>query len=127
MFRDEYVETDIGRIKRGETVTGRFIAQIFNYAKDKALEERTIFKVKKGIIREESLLKMWSEEGIASLLDAEERASQLAKKYKRAEDIGVTFEHLREGFDRFVQRRAEEMLASGFESESAEVETGMHF
>ncbi|MCW3131768.1 MAG: AAA family ATPase [Candidatus Methanospirare jalkutatii] len=127
MFRDEYVETDIGRIKRGETVTGRFIAQIFNYAKDKALEERTIFKVKKGIIREESLLKMWSEEGIASLLDAEERASQLAKKYKRPEDIGVTFEHLREGFDRFVQRRAEEMLASGFESESAEVETGMHF
>jgi len=38
----------------------------------------------------------------------------------------VTLRHLKEGFDKFVQRRAEEMLASGYE-EMPDEETGMHF
>jgi len=38
----------------------------------------------------------------------------------------VTTRHLKEGFDKFVQRRAEEILASGYE-EVREEETGMHY
>ncbi|RLG39116.1 hypothetical protein DRN79_00475 [Methanosarcinales archaeon] len=127
MFRDEVIETEIGRIKRGETITGRFIAQIFNYAKDRALEERTLLKVHEGMVRDRKLLNMWSGEGIASLLNADERVKELKKKYKSAEEIGVTFELLKEGFEKYVQRRAEEILASGFDTESFEVETGMHY
>ncbi len=126
MFEDKYVETEIGRIKRGNTVTGRFIAQIFNYAKDKALEERTLLMLKRGKIEDATMMKMWDEEGLAEILDAGPRIEELEKQYKNIEDIGVSMRHLREGFDRFVQRRAEEMIASGYESISEE-DTGMHF
>ena len=126
MFEDKYVETEIGRIKRGDAVTGRFIAQIFNYAKDKALEERTLLMLKRGKIKDAGMRKMWEEEGLADILDAKSKMEELQKKYKRIEDIGVNMRHLKEGFDKFVQRRAEEMIASGYET-MPEEDTGMHF
>jgi len=42
------------------------------------------------------------------------------------EEIGVNMRHLKEGFDKFVQRRAEEIIASGYEG-MPEEDTGMHF
>jgi len=126
LYSDQYVETEIGRIKREDTITGRFIAQIFGYARDKALEERTMLMLRKGAISNEELKKMWDKEGIAEILDAAHRAEDLLKRYKQVEEIGVTLRHLKEGFDKFVQRRAEEMLASGYE-EMPDEETGMHF
>ena len=126
MYGDQYVDTEIGRIKREDTITGRFIAQIFGYARDKALEERTMLMLRKGAISNEELKKMWDKEGIAEILDAGHRADDLLKRYKQIEEIGVTLRHLKEGFDKFVQRRAEEMLASGYE-EIPNEETGMHF
>jgi SpoVK/Ycf46/Vps4 family AAA+-type ATPase len=126
MYSNNYVETDIGRIKRGDTITGRFIAQIFGYARDKALEERTMLMLKKDTIRDNDLRRMWDTERIAEILDAGSKAEDLHKRYKQVEQIGVNMRHLVEGFDKFVQRRAEEMLASGYE-EMPEEETGMHF
>lgn len=126
MYSDIYVETEIGKIKREETITGRFIAQIFGYARDKALEERTMLMLKKGAISNEELKEMWDKEGIAEILDAGSKADDLRKRYKHVEEIGVNMRHLKEGFDKFVQRRAEEILASGYE-ELPEEETGMHF
>ena len=126
MCSDNYVDTEIGRIKRADTITGRFIAQIFNYARDKALEERTLLMLKKGSINNEDMKIMWDEEGIGTILDAGSRTDDLQKRYKRIEDIGVNMGHLKEGFDKFVQRRAEEMLASGYEG-MPEEETGMHY
>lgn len=126
MYSDQYVETEIGRIKREDTITGRFIAQIFGYARDKALEERTMLMLRKGTISDAELKTMWEKEGIAEILDAGHRAEDLLKRYKQVEEIGVNLRHLKEGFDRFVQRRAEEILASGYE-EMPEEETGMHF
>ncbi len=126
MFEDRYVETEIGRIKRGNTVTGRFIAQIFNYAKDKALEERTLLMLKRGRIRDAAMKRMWDDERMAEILDAGPRIEELEKRYKHIEDIGVNIRHLKEGFDKYVQRRAEEMIASGYES-MPEEDTGMHF
>lgn len=126
MCSDNYVETEIGRIKRADTITGRFIAQIFHYARDKALEERTLLMLKKGTISNEDMKRMWNNEGIEAILDAGIKTKDLQKKYKRIEDIGVNMGHLKEGFDKFVQRRAEEILASGYEG-MPEEETGMHF
>ncbi|MQY54241.1 MAG: AAA family ATPase, partial [Methanosarcinales archaeon] len=126
MYSDNYVETEIGRIKRADTITGRFIAQIFHYARDKALEERTLLMLKKGTISNEDMKRMWNNEGIETILDAGSKTNDLQKKYKRIEDIGVNMVHLKEGFDKFVQRRAEEILASGYEG-MPEEETGMHF
>ena len=126
MFEDKYVETEIGRIKRGNTVTGRFIAQVFNYAKDKALEERTLLMLKRGRIKDAGMRKMWDDEGMADILDANSKMEELQKQYKHVEDIGVSMRHLKEGFDKFVQRRAEEMIASGYEA-MPEEDTGMHF
>ena len=54
------------------------------------------------------------------------QAEELQKRYKHADEIGVSMRHLKEGFDKFVQRRAEEMIASGYEA-LPEEETGMHF
>ncbi|MBN1455174.1 MAG: 26S protease regulatory subunit [Methanomicrobia archaeon] len=126
LYADVYVETEIGRIKREDTITGRFIAQIFGYARDKALEERTMLMMKKGAIGDAALQQMWEREGLSTILDVGERAKELLKRYKHTDEIGVDLRHLKEGFDKFVQRRAEEMLASGFE-EVREEETGMHF
>jgi SpoVK/Ycf46/Vps4 family AAA+-type ATPase len=126
LYADVYVETEIGRIKRGDTITGRFIAQIFGYARDKALEERTMLMMKKSAIGDAALKQMWEREGLSTILDVGERAKELLKRYKHTDEIGVDLRHLKEGFDKFVQRRAEEMLASGFE-EVREEETGMHF
>lgn len=126
MYSDKYVETEIGRIRRADTITGRFIAQIFNYARDKALEERTLLMLKKGAISNEDMKRMWNNEGIEAILDAGIKTKDLQKKYKRIEEIGVNMVHLKEGFDKFVQRRAEEILASGYEG-MPEEETGMHF
>ncbi|MDI6885381.1 MAG: ATP-binding protein [archaeon] len=126
MYNNQYVETEIGRIKREDTITGRFIAQIFGYARDKALEERTMLMLRKGTISNAELKKMWEKEGIAEILDAGYRADDLLTRYKHMEEIGVNLRHLKEGFDRFVQRRAEEILASGYE-EMPEEDTGMHF
>ncbi len=126
MYSDKYVETEIGRIKRADTITGRFIAQIFNYARDKALEERTLLMLKKGVINNEDMRRMWDKEGIAEILDAGSKTKDLQKRYKRIEEIGVNMGHLKEGFDKFVERRAEEILTSGF-GEMPEEETGMHF
>ena len=126
MYSDNYVETEIGRIRRADTITGRFIAQIFHYARDKALEERTLLMLKKGAISNEDMKRMWDAEGIEVILDAGSKTNDLQKKYKRIEDIGVNMGHLKEGFDKFVQRRAEEILASGYEG-MPEEETGMHF
>jgi len=126
MYGNSLVETEIGRIKREDTITGRFIAQIFGYAQDKALEERTMLMLKKGTIKDEELRAMWDKEGLESILDAESKAEELQKRYKHVEEIGVSMRHLKEGFDKFVQRRAEEMIASGYE-ELPEEETGMHF
>lgn len=126
VYSDQYVETEIGRIKREDTITGRFIAQIFGYARDKALEERTMLMLRKGTISDAELKKMWEKEGIAEILDAGYRAEDLLKRYEHVEEIGVNLRHLKEGFDRFVQRRAEEILASGYE-EMPEEDTGMHF
>ncbi len=126
MYSDRYVETEIGRIKRADTITGRFISQIFNYARDKALEERTLLMLKKGVISNEDMRRMWDKEGIAEILDAGSRTEDLQKTYKRIEDIGVNMRHLKEGFDKFVQRRAEEILASGYGG-MPEEETGMHY
>jgi len=120
------VETEIGRIKRENTITGRFVAQIFGYARDKALEERTMLMMKKDAIGDAALKQMWEREGLSTILDVGERAKELLKRYKHTDEIGVDLRHLKEGFDKFVQRRAEEMLASGFE-EAREEETGMHF
>jgi len=126
MYSDKYIETEIGRIKRADTITGRFIAQIFNYARDKALEERTLLMLKKGVIGNEDMRRMWDKEGIAAILDAGSKTKDLQKRYKRIEEIGVNMRHLKEGFDKFVERRAEEILTSGF-GEMPEEETGMHF
>jgi SpoVK/Ycf46/Vps4 family AAA+-type ATPase len=126
MYSDTYVETEIGRIRRADTITGRFIAQIFNYARDKALEERTLLMLKKGDISSGDMKRMWDNERIEVILDAGSKTNDLQKKYKRIEDIGVNMGHLKEGFDKFVQRRAEEILASGYEG-LPEEETGMHF
>ncbi|MGB2841660.1 MAG: AAA family ATPase [Halobacteriota archaeon] len=126
MYSDNYVETEIGRIRRADTITGRFIAQIFHYARDKALEERTLLMLKKGTISNEDMKRMWDNEGIETILDAGSKTKDLQKKYKRIEEIGVNMGHLKEGFDKFVQRRAEEILASGYEG-MPEEETGMHF
>jgi len=126
MYKDKYVETEIGRIRREDTVTGRFIAQIFNYARDKALEERTLLTLKKGKISDEAMRQMWNNEGLAEILDVESKMDELQKQYKHIEYIGVTKKHLEEGFDKFVQRRAEEMIASGYEL-MPEEDTGMHY
>lgn len=126
MYSDTYVETEIGQIKREDAITGRFIAQIFGYARDKALEERTMLMMRKGAISDEELRAMWDKEGLSDILDVGEKAEDLLERYKRTEEIGVNMEHLKEGFDKFVQRRAEEILASGYE-EVREEETGMHF
>lgn len=130
MCSENYVETEIGRIKRADTITGRFIAQIFNYARDKALEERTLLMLKRGAIsndeKKEEIRKMWDKEGIAAILDAERKTADLERRYKRVEEIGVNMRHLKEGFDKFVQRRAEEILASGY-GEMPDEETGMHY
>ena len=126
MYSDKYVDTEIGRIRRADAITGRFIAQMFNYARDKALEERTLLMLKKGAISDEDLKRMWEEEGIGAILDAGSKTDDLQKLYKRIEEIGVNMGHLKEGFDKFVQRRAEEILASGYEG-LPEEETGMHF
>ena len=126
MCSNTYVETEIGRIKRADTITGRFIAQIFNYARDKALEERTLLMLKKGVISNEDMRRMWDTEGIAAILDAGSKTKDLQKRYKRIDEIGVNMRHLKEGFDKFVQRRAEEIIASGFEG-MPEEDTGMHF
>ncbi len=126
MYSVAYVETEIGRIRREDAITGRFIAQIFGYARDKALEERTMLMMKKGAISNEELKNMWEKQGFSAILDLGSKAEELLKRYKRTEEIGVTLRHLKEGFDKFVQRRAEEVLASGYE-EMREEETGMHF
>jgi len=126
MYGDAYVDTEIGRIKREDTITGRFIAQVFGYARDKALEERTMLLMKKGGITNEELRSMWEREGLSTVLDVASRVEELLKRYKQTDEIGVTTRHLKEGFDKFVQRRAEEILASGYE-EVREEETGMHY
>jgi SpoVK/Ycf46/Vps4 family AAA+-type ATPase len=126
MYDDTYVETEIGQIQRDDTITGRFIAQIFGYARDKALEERTILMMEKGAITDEELRTMWDREGFSEILDAGSKAKELLKRYKHTEEIGVNLRHLKEGFDKFVQRRAEEILASGY-GEVREEETGMHY
>jgi len=69
---------------------------------------------------------MWDDEGMADILDANSKMEELQKQYKHVEDIGVSMRHLKEGFDKFVQRRAEEMIASGYEA-MPEEDTGMHF
>ncbi|KAF5436667.1 AAA+-type ATPase [Candidatus Methanophagaceae archaeon] len=126
IYKDAYVETEIGRIKSGDTVTGRFIAQIFHYARDKALEERTLLTLKRGKINDDALRQMWQDERIAEILDVESKMDELQKRYKHIEDIGVNLELLKEGFDKFVQRRAEEMIVSGYEV-LPEEDTGMHY
>ncbi|MBA5942627.1 MAG: hypothetical protein H0M93_04820, partial [Methanophagales archaeon] len=126
MYSDAFVETEIGRIKRKDIITGRFIAQILGYARDKVLEERTMMMMKKGAIRNEVLKKTWDEEGFSEVLDVGRRTKDLVKRYKHVEEIGLNMQHLKEGFDKFVQRRAEEILASGYEAMSDE-ETGMHY
>lgn len=126
MYSDAFVETEIGRVKREDAITGRFIAQIFGYARDKALEERTMLMMEKGAISNEELRKMWDGEGFSEILDVGSRAEDLLKRYKRTEEIGVNMAHLKEGFDKFVERRAEEILVSGYE-EIPDEETGMHY
>jgi SpoVK/Ycf46/Vps4 family AAA+-type ATPase len=126
MYGDAHVETEIGRIKREDTITGRFIAQIFGYARDKALEERTMLMMEKGVIRDDALKNVWDKEGFSAILDMGKKAGDLLKRYKHTEEIGVNMRHLKEGFDKFVQRRAEEILASRYEAVPDE-DTGMHF
>ncbi|MHC1610846.1 MAG: AAA family ATPase [Candidatus Methanospirareceae archaeon] len=126
MYTDTYVETEIGRIKRGDVITGRFIAQIFGYARDKALEERTMLKMKRGDISNAELKEAWDKEGFSKILDEGGKVEELLKRYRHTDEIGVHMRHLREGFDKFVERRAEEILASGYE-EASDEETGMHF
>ena len=126
MYSDAFVETEIGRIKRKDIITGRFIAQILGYARDKVLEERTMMMMKKGAIRNEVLKKAWDEEGFSEVLDVGRKTKDLVKRYKHVEEVGLNMQHLKEGFDKFVQRRAEEILASGYEAMSDE-ETGMHY
>ncbi len=126
MYSDTYVETEIGRIKREDAITGRFIAQIFGYARDKALEERTMLMMKKGAISNDALRNVWDKEGFSEILDVGKKVEDLLKRYKHIEEIGVNMGHLKEGFDKFVQRRAEEILVSGYE-EMPEEDTGMHF
>jgi len=126
MYSDTYVETEIGRIKREDAITGRFIAQIFGYARDKALEERTMLMMKKGAISNDALRNVWDKEGFSEILDVGKKVEDLLKRYKHIEEIGVNMRHLKEGFDKFVQRRAEEILVSGYE-EVPEEDTGMHF
>ena len=126
MYSDTYVETEIGRIKREDAITGRFIAQIFGYARDKALEERTMLMMKKGAISNAELRNVWDKEGFSEILDVGKKVEDLLKRYKHIEEIGVNMGHLKEGFDKFVQRRAEEILVSGYE-EMPEEDTGMHF
>ena len=126
MYEDRYVETEIGRIKREDTVTGRFIAQVFNYARDKALEERTLLILKRGKISDTTMRQMWEDEGMAEILDVESKMDDLQKRYKQVEEIGVRMGHLKEGFDKFVPRRAEEMIALGYEV-MPEEDTGMHY
>ena len=125
MYGDAYVDTEIGRIKREDAITGRFIAQIFGYARDKALEERTMLMMEKGVIRDDALKNVWDKEGFSAILDVEKKAGDLLKRYKHTEEIGVNTRHLKEGFDKFVQRRAEEVLVSGYE-EVPDEDTGMH-
>jgi SpoVK/Ycf46/Vps4 family AAA+-type ATPase len=126
MYGDAYVETEIGRIKREDAITGRFVAQIFGYARDKALEERTMLMMEKGAISDDELKNVWDKEGFSVILDVGKKAEDLLKRYKHTEEIGVNMRHLKEGFDKFVQRRAEEILASGYEA-APEEDTGMHF
>lgn len=126
MYEDKYVETEIGRIRREDTVTGRFIAQVFSYARDKALEERTLLTLKRGKINDDAMRAMWDTERMAEILDAERKMDELQKRYKHIEDIGVNMELLKSGFDKFVQRRAEEMIVSGYEV-TPEEDTGMHY
>jgi len=126
MYADAYVETEIGRVKREDAITGRFIAQIFGYARDKALEERTMLMMKKGAISNDELRNVWEKEGFSEILDVGKKVEDLLKRYKHIEEIGVNMGHLKEGFDKFVQRRAEEILVSGYE-EMPEEDTGMHF
>ena len=125
-YTDDIVETEIGTIRRRDSVTGRFIAQMFYYARDRALEERTIFMLKKGIVGRTDIAEIWVREGLDGVLDVEERALELSKKYRSPSEIGVTLEHLKEGFNRFLKRRAEEMIAAGYHKKLEE-DTGMHF
>ncbi len=126
MYNDELVETDIGTIRRKDTITGRFIAQVFYYAKDRALEERTLFMVEKRIKEDPNMGKVWVEEEIGDILDFDEKIKELKRRYRRKEEIGITLEHLKEGFDKFIERRAEEMISSGYPTKIEE-ETGMHY
>jgi SpoVK/Ycf46/Vps4 family AAA+-type ATPase len=126
MHTDDNVETEIGTIKRRNAITGRFIAQVFNYARDKALEERTMLMLKKGKISSVEMKRMWDEEGIAEILDVRRKMEELNKRYKNVKEIGINMEHLKEGFDKFVQRRAEEIITSGYLKRTEE-DTGMHF
>ncbi|HID26738.1 MAG TPA: 26S protease regulatory subunit [Methanosarcinales archaeon] len=119
MYSDKSVETEIGTIERKEVVTGRLIAQIFRYAKDRALEERTIYKLKQGAPEWEKVCR--------DILDAKERAVQLGKKYKNPKQIGIDLELLKESYYKFINRRAEEMITSGYQKGYAVEETGMHY
>ena len=82
--------------------------------------------MKKGAISNKELREMWDKEGFSEILDAGSKADDLLKRYKHTDEIGVTMRHLKEGFDKFVQRRAEEILSSGY-GEVREEETGMHY
>ncbi|MHC1635009.1 MAG: ATP-binding protein [Candidatus Methanospirareceae archaeon] len=126
MYTNDTVETEIGTIKRKDVITGRFIAQIFSYARDRALEERTLLMLKEGAVGSEEVRRMWEREGLDKILDAKKKMEELSKKYKKPEEIGVNLDYLKEGFDRFVQRRAEEIIASGYHRRTEE-DTGMHF
>lgn len=82
--------------------------------------------LKKGKISSVEMKRMWDEEGIAEILDVRRKMEELNKRYKNVKEIGINMEHLKEGFDKFVQRRAEEIITSGYLKRTEE-DTGMHF
>jgi len=110
LFREEEVQTRFGRaIKRREIVTGRLISQMVEHAKERALEDRTIFRIAvEGEVRESPI----DLSKVMQLYGAEKRAALLRERYRRAEEIGVTLEHLRESFEKHKVERAEEVLSS---------------
>lgn len=110
LFEDEEIPTRYARgVKKSEVITGRLIAQIVEYAKDRALDDRTVYKIGKGAMER---IKDFNIEKVLEISDVERRFPLLEGEYRNAEEIGINFNHLKEGFETFKVERAEEMLAA---------------
>ncbi|MDY6966273.1 MAG: AAA family ATPase [Halobacteriota archaeon] len=102
LFWEDRIDTGGNQINRRDIITGRLISQTVENAKELALYDRTILKKR--------IPKKYKD--LFESLDSKDRISELKKKYKTAEEIGINMEYLREAFDMNKFERAEEIITS---------------